>query len=215
MAGQLLEAARFVGLDAQQAQLKLGRCPGEIHRPIDRMGIAVLVHQADRPARAFRRRPEPAKPGPAGREPGSGSWRRLRIGSRTNPWLLPGSCKAPIGGERAAAADESAPVGLEAQGFTFGVLQREAVRDIDGWIVAAARSAVGQERPLFRQRLGLDEQLVERRMLPVRVVRRQRQFNVARQLEPAGAVDRLISVIRRISTSSSGETMTSVSLSMP
>ena len=46
MAGQLLEAARIVGLDAQQAQLKLGRGPGEIHRPVDRMGIAVLVHQA-------------------------------------------------------------------------------------------------------------------------------------------------------------------------
>ncbi len=45
MAGQLLEAARFVGLDAQQAQLKLGRGPGEIHRPIDRTGIAILIHQ--------------------------------------------------------------------------------------------------------------------------------------------------------------------------
>ena len=47
MACQLLEAARIVGLDAQQAQLKLGRGPSEIHRPIDRMGIAVLVHQAE------------------------------------------------------------------------------------------------------------------------------------------------------------------------
>ena len=45
VAGELLEAARFVGLDAQQPQLKLGRGPGEIHRPIDRMGIAVLTHQ--------------------------------------------------------------------------------------------------------------------------------------------------------------------------
>ena len=45
VACQLLKAARFVGLDAKQAQLELGRGPGEIHRSIDRVGIAVLVHQ--------------------------------------------------------------------------------------------------------------------------------------------------------------------------
>ena len=45
MACQLLEAARFVGLDAQHLQLLLGRAPGEIHGPLGRMGVAVLVHQ--------------------------------------------------------------------------------------------------------------------------------------------------------------------------
>ncbi len=42
----LLEATGFVGLDAKQPQLELGGGPGEIHRPIDRVGIAVLVHQS-------------------------------------------------------------------------------------------------------------------------------------------------------------------------
>ena len=40
---------------------------------------------------------------------------------------------------------------------------------------------------MFRDRFGLDEQLVECRMLQVCVVRRQREFNVAREIEPAGA----------------------------
>ena len=39
---------------------------------------------------------------------------------------------------------------------------------------------------MFRRRLGLDEQLVEGRMLPVCVVRRQGEFNVAREIETAG-----------------------------
>ena len=39
---------------------------------------------------------------------------------------------------------------------------------------------------MFRHRLGLDEQLVEGHMLPVGVVRRQREFNVAREIETAG-----------------------------
>ncbi len=39
---------------------------------------------------------------------------------------------------------------------------------------------------LFGHRLSLDEQFVERRMLPVCVVRRQREFDVARQIELAG-----------------------------
>ena len=40
---------------------------------------------------------------------------------------------------------------------------------------------------MFRHRLGLDEQLVEGRMLPVCVVRRHREFNVAGEIEAAGA----------------------------
>ena len=48
-------------------------------------------------------------------------------------------------------------------------------------------------------------------MLPVRIVRRHRQLDVTRQVEPARRSERLMSVIRRISTSSSGATMISVS----
>ena len=66
------------------------------------------------------------------------------------------------------------------------VLQRQAMRDIDGRLAAAARPAPGQQRSLFGQRLGLDKQLVERRMLPVRIVRRQRQFDVTGQLRAGG-----------------------------
>jgi len=47
MAGQLLEPARFVGLDAEEAQFQLGRGPGQIHRPINRVRIAVFAHQGE------------------------------------------------------------------------------------------------------------------------------------------------------------------------
>ena len=40
---------------------------------------------------------------------------------------------------------------------------------------------------MFRDRFCLDEQLIEDRMLPVCVVRRQREFNVAREIETAGS----------------------------
>ncbi len=40
---------------------------------------------------------------------------------------------------------------------------------------------------MFAHRLGLDKQLVEGRMLPVRVVRRQRELDVAREIEAARA----------------------------
>src|SRR5512136_1133097 len=88
--------------------------------------------------------------------------------------------------ERPSSADESRPFGLELQGFVLGVFKRKAVRNINGWVVFRARSAVREERLMFRDRLGLDEQLVEGRMLPVCVVGRQREFNVAREIETAG-----------------------------
>jgi len=66
------------------------------------------------------------------------------------------------------------------------VFKRKAVRNINGWVVFGARSAVREEGVMFRHRLGSDEQLVEGRMLPVCVVRRQREFNVAREIETAG-----------------------------
>ena len=44
-----------------------------------------------------------------------------------------------------------------------------------------------QERLLLRYRLGLDEQFVEGRMLPVGVVRRHREFNITGEIEAAGA----------------------------
>src|SRR4030043_2490402 len=88
--------------------------------------------------------------------------------------------------ERSSSADESAPIGLELQGFVPSVFKRKAVRNINGWVVFRARAGVREERLMFRDRLGLDEKLVEGRMLPVCVVRRQREFNVAREIETAG-----------------------------
>src|SRR3990172_5983469 len=89
--------------------------------------------------------------------------------------------------ERPSSADESAPLGFELQGFVLGVFKRKAVRNVNGWVVFRARAAVREERLMFRYRLGLGEQLVEGRMLPVCVERRQREFNVAREIETAGA----------------------------
>src|SRR5512146_1162042 len=44
--------------------------------------------------------------------------------------------------ERPSSADESAPVGLELQGFVLGVFKRQAVRNINGRVVFRARPAV-------------------------------------------------------------------------
>src|SRR5512143_1988719 len=87
--------------------------------------------------------------------------------------------------KRPSSADESAPVGLELQGFVLGVFKRKAVRNVNGWVVFRARSAVREEGLMFRHRFGLDEQLVECRMLPVCVMRCQREFNVACEIETA------------------------------
>ena len=89
--------------------------------------------------------------------------------------------------ERTSSADESAPVGFELQGFVLSVFKRKAVGNVNGWVVFRARATVREERLMFRHRLGLDEQLVEGRMLPVCVVRRQREFNVAREIQTAAA----------------------------
>jgi len=89
--------------------------------------------------------------------------------------------------ERPSPADESAPLGLKLQGFALGVFKRKTVPNINEWIVFSARSAASKERLIFRHRLGLDEQLVEGRMLPVGAVRRQGKFNVAREIETAGS----------------------------
>src|SRR5665647_633853 len=59
--------------------------------------------------------------------------------------------------------------------------------NINGWVVFCARPAVREKGLMFGHRFGLDEQLVEGRMLPVDVVRRERELNVARQVEMAGA----------------------------
>ena len=56
-------------------------------------------------------------------------------------------------GKRAAATDETAAVGFEAQGSIRGSsgsrIQRKSMRDIDGRLAAAAQPAPGQKRPLL------------------------------------------------------------------
>ena len=90
--------------------------------------------------------------------------------------------------QRPAAADETAPVCLEAEGFALaGGLRREAVGDDDRGLVFLARPPAGQERMVFGQGLGLNEQLVERWMGPVGVVRRHGELVVAGQIEAARA----------------------------
>jgi len=90
--------------------------------------------------------------------------------------------------ERPSSADESRPLGLELQGSSSGVFKRQAGAQ-HKWVGRLrARSAVREERLLFRHRLGLDKQLVEGRMLPVYVVRRQGEFYVAREIENGGSV---------------------------
>ena len=170
MACQLLEAARFVGLDAKQAQLELGRGPGEIHGSIDRVGIAVLAHQ-----------PQDTLPRLARCE----NQRYLNTLARTQchalaqaedrvqdeTLVVAGFLKDAHGiRERPSTSDESTPVGLELQGLVLSVFKCKTVRNIDGWVVVAARSSVREKRLLFRNCLRLDEKLVKCRMLSVCVV---------------------------------------------
>ena len=170
MACQLLKAARFVGLDAKQAQLELGRGPGEIHRSIDRVGIAVLVHQPQDTLPRFAR---------------CENQRYLDTLARTQCHAL---AQAEDGvqdetlavaqllrdthrvRERSSTSDESTPVGLEPQGLVLSVFKRKTVCNIDGWVVVAATTAVREQCLLFRNGLRLDEKLVKRRMLSVCVV---------------------------------------------
>jgi len=51
-----------------------------------------------------------------------------------------------------SSSDESAPVGLELQGFIRGVFKRKAVRNIDGGVVFTARATVREERLMLRHR---------------------------------------------------------------
>jgi hypothetical protein len=186
VACELLEAASLVGLDAKQLQLKLGRGPSEIHRPIDRMGIAVFIHQSQDLLARF-----------AGSENQGNldtlAWAKTqglaqaedRVKDKT--LAVAEFLKDPHRiCERPSSSDESAPVGLELQGFLLGVFTRKAVRNINGGVVFPARAAVREERLMLRHCLGLDEQLIEGRMLPICVVRRHREFNVAR-IEATGA----------------------------
>jgi hypothetical protein len=86
-----------------------------------------------------------------------------------------------------AASDETAPVGFELEVFIFTPFSRKTVRDVDWLVVLTTGSAVREECQMFRQAFSLNEQFVEGRVLPVGVVRRHRELNVARELEAAGS----------------------------
>ena len=187
MGGQLLETARVVRLDPQQAQLQLGRRPCQIHGPVDGMGIAILVHQSDDLFPGFARGQNQRNLDPLTRTQVQ-ALPQAQDGVEDESPAVAGFLKSAHGpGERSAATDETATVGLEPQVLIRGLRRGEAVGDINGRVVSAAWTAVGQERPLFRQGLGPDEQLVERRMLTIRTVRRQREFHITRQIETAAA----------------------------
>ena len=155
------------------------------------MGIAILVHQTQDLIACFGGGQNQGNlDAPAGSQGEAPAQAEDRVQNKplAVAQFLQGAHRT---GERSSPANEPAPVGLEAQGFihgfTGGLFKRKAVRDIDGRFAIIARTAVGQERLLSGQRLGLDEQLVERRMLTIRIVRRQGEFNVTRQVEPAAA----------------------------
>ena len=65
--------------------------------------------------------------------------------------------------------------------------KRQAMGDIEGRIIFAPGSPVGQQCLLLRDCLGLDEKLVEGRMLAVGIMRRHREFNIAGKVEAAGS----------------------------
>jgi len=56
VAGELLEPARFIGLNPQQPQLQLRGCPGELHGLVDGGRVAVFLQQRQHPLAALPRR---------------------------------------------------------------------------------------------------------------------------------------------------------------
>ncbi len=186
MACQLLEAPRFVGLDAEEPQLKLGRGPHQLHRPIDCRGIGVFAQQAQDLLPGCRggqnhRNPD-SLPG-AHAQPMTQAEDRVNDKTLTVSRFLDGAHRA---GKRPSPPDEPGPVGFKPQGFDVIFFKCEAVTDPHRRIALLAGPSVREERLLSGYRFCLDEHLVERGMLAVRVVRRHRKLNVARQIEMAG-----------------------------
>ncbi len=134
------------------AAARAGRRPRQNPSPGQSRGGRRTCSSGAQPVRARRRRPEPWRPGHAGRGAGVRLSRRLRIGSSTNPWLLPGFLHGSHrAGERSSPADEPAPVGFETQGFAgVIVLEREAVTDTQRAVHSSCREPpVGEERVLL------------------------------------------------------------------
>src|SRR3990172_6920284 len=127
----------------------LGRGPGKIQRPIDRMEITVLSHQHQNLLACF-----------AGGDNQGNLDMLARVKSHVlaqaedrvedKPLAVTELLKDPHRiGERPPASDESPPVCLEPQGVVFGLFERKAVRNKDGWIVFSARAAVRKERMII------------------------------------------------------------------
>ncbi len=191
--GQLLKTACFVGLNVQHLQLLLGRVPGEIHGSFGGMELAVLVHQKEDilaacPGREHHADLE-ALPGFQGNVLPQAENR-----IKDEPLAVAKILYCPHGpGQIPTAADKPSPVGLElplllGRHVRSGGPAGKAVGDIERRIVFASWSSVGEEHLVFGNRLGLDEQFVEGRMLAIDAVGGHGQLNVAGKVDLAAAV---------------------------
>ena len=193
MAGQLLKAACFVRLNVQHLQLLLGRTPGKIHGPSDRMRVAVFIHQQQDLLAACAGGKDQGKLEALARfqsETVPQTQHRIEDKALAVAQLL--HCPHWIG-QGPAAADEAPAVGFKLPVFLLrtgiaSVLKGQAVGHIQRHLFVAAGAAVGEEHLLLREGFGLNEELVEGRMLAVGVVGRHGEFNIAGEIETAGAV---------------------------
>ena len=110
--------------------------------------------------------------------------------------------------DRATAAEEPRPVGLELDDAVAVLLDGRHVRRPDLLLVVRTRPARGEQRAGFGIELGLDEQVLERRVGDVGGLRCQHQLEVRRQLELAGPRAEIGERHARISASSSADTVT-------
>ena len=88
--------------------------------------------------------------------------------------------------DRAAAAEEASPVGLVLDDAVGVILDGRHVRRPDPLLVVRTRPARRQQRAGLGIELGLDEQVLERRMGDVGRLRCQHQLLIRRELELAG-----------------------------
>jgi hypothetical protein len=140
------------------------------------------------------------------------------MGSSTEPTVLDSGerfCIAAGLAEAAAAADKAGAVGFAGDFALTLALAHHQVQQPRRFFLLGTGAAGAENGGRFGREFRLHEQIAERRMRRVRVRRGEHHFRVTGQFNLRVTGERLVMVMRRNSTSSSGETLISVWISRP
>ena len=181
--------------------------PCQLEDAIGKARVAVLVHQRRRRGRVSA---APVRTSTLATSPGCRrtDWRMLMTGSRDGtPPRRPGedSVHRRGGDRRPPAAEERHAVGLERSLANRRADDCHQLHQPRRMLGRRPRASCAQNRPAVGDELGLNEQVAERRGRQVLCARGKDHFGIGRQLDGVRVVsERLVSVTRRSSTSSSG-----------